>query len=101
MGRHMQELSFRNHFGMDGCHLENSLRERTGLVKNDASYLRQGLKPIRALDQNSMTGGSSDAGEETQRNGYYEGARAGDYEEAEGPVEPFHPFSCKNRRDNR
>ena len=59
---------------MDLIDFKHPLGQRTGLIKNDDSRLRQNFQIVRAFDQNSGFAGAADAGKKAERDADDQGA---------------------------
>ena len=76
-------------------YLEYTLCQSTGLIKYNTFCLGQCLQIIRPFYKYSRIAGSSDTGEETQWDTYYQCARTADDEECKCTVDPSAPF-CRD-----
>ena len=74
--------------GMDAHHLECTLRQGAGLVKDHNTGIGQLFEVGRALDEDAAGTGTADAAEEAQRDRDDQCAGAGDDEEGQGAVDP-------------
>ena len=83
---------------MDAVDLKHALRQGAGLVKDNRSGLGQDFQIIGALDQNAGLAGAADAGEEGQRNGDHQSARAAGHQERQGAVDPGFPSGLHSQR---
>ena len=71
--------------------LEHALRERAGLVKDDGLRLRQGLKVVRAFDEDALAARAAETCKKAQGNADDERAGTRDDEERERAVDPHAP----------
>ena len=76
---------------MDLCHLEHTLCQRTGLIKDHILNLGQDFQITGALYQHTSCGSSADPAKETKRYGDYQCAWAADNQECQGTEYPGSP----------
>ena len=74
---------------MYGFHLELAFRQRAGLVEHHYTGLCQRVHIVGALDENTPSGCSADAGEERERNADYQCTRTRNHEESQCTVYPY------------
>ena len=79
-------------------HLEDSLRQGTGLVKYDTVRLRQRLQIIGTFHQHARIACSPDPGKKAQRDTDHQRARTTDHEERQRPVNPVSKIRRKSQK---
>src|SRR5574344_2453722 len=83
---------------MHGSHNEYTFCKRSRFVEHRRLYLRKFFKIIYAFAENALTGGSANAGKETQWHGNYKCARARHHQEEERTVNPRMEVTILNRK---
>ena len=87
---------------LDPGHAEFALRQRSRLVEDDRSHLRDRLKIVAALHEDADLRRRADSAKEAERHGDHECAGARHDQENAGAVDPVREASAQDeRRDQR